>query len=524
MRLDNLTQSPIQSPLPKGTSLVGYGALIAGLKLEVPPPDPIAVVSSEKTRSDPGKNHASRGGFAIYERNYQVEQDLGSHLIFALRHEKIDLLILKQAFQTAGPAEMAAFVKEAPTSADRRRAWFLFEWLVGTKLDIPDADAGNYVDALDAQVWHTAASTNSPRHRVRDNLPGVRAFCPLVRRAAGSEDAPLSETAERRVREATGELGDDLLRRLKRRLLFKDSKTTFLIEGEKPPTPALQKWSEIVAAASKRPLDLNYLIKLQSSLIDDWRFVNPGLRTEGVFLGEHVENAPLANWIGAKPGDLADLVGGIIDADRRMAERNVDPIAHATAVGFGWVFVHPFQDGNGRIHRYLFQHVFAERGVLPLGISLPISTAIWSSPETIQEYYDVLRGYDVHRLPFIKWRPTEKGNVEVTNDTVDLYRYYDATDQALFLSRRVDDTLARDIPNELIEMKRRDQALDAIRAVVEMPDMQIDRFIGYVVQNNGSLSKSKKKSEFSALKDEEILAMEEAVREAFELAQAHPRP
>jgi hypothetical protein len=117
----------------------------------------------------------------------------------------------------------------------------------------------------------------------------------------------------------------------------------------------------------------------------------------------------------------------------------------------------------------------------------------------------------------IQWKPTEKGNVEVTNDTADLYRYYDATEQARFLSRRVEDALSRDIPNELLEMKRRDKALGELRSIVEMPDAQIDRFIGYVLQNQGSLSKSKRKKDFPDLTDGEVQSMESAVREAFEL-------
>jgi Fic family protein len=36
-----------------------------------------------------------------------------------------------------------------------------------------------------------------------------------------------------------------------------------------------------------------------------------------------------------------------------LRHSNVDPVCAAAAVSFGFVFIHPFEDGNGRIHRYL---------------------------------------------------------------------------------------------------------------------------------------------------------------------------
>ena len=31
----------------------------------------------------------------------------------------------------------------------------------------------------------------------------------------------------------------------------------------------------------------------------------------------------------------------------------MDPVIHSAAVAFGFVFIHPFMDGNGPLHRYL---------------------------------------------------------------------------------------------------------------------------------------------------------------------------
>jgi hypothetical protein len=51
--------------------------------------------------------------------------------------------------------------------------------MTGQRLPLPDARTGNYVEALDPGLYVTATPVNSPRHRVRDNLP---ASCPVLRK------------------------------------------------------------------------------------------------------------------------------------------------------------------------------------------------------------------------------------------------------------------------------------------------------------------------------------------------------
>ena len=36
-------------------------------------------------------------------------------------------------------------------------------------------------------------------------------------------------------------------------------------------------------------------------------------------------------------------------------------------------------------------------------------------------------------MPYMAWRPTPERNVEVLNQTADLYRYFDCTEEAEFL-------------------------------------------------------------------------------------------
>src|SRR5690606_3087823 len=131
---------------------------------------------------------------------------------------------------------------------------------------------------------------------------------------------------------------------------------------------------------------------------------------------------------------------------------------------FGFVFVHPFEDGNGRLHRYLIHHVLAEKGFTPEGLVFPVSYVIL---ERIKQYRQVLEAYSEPRLKFIKWRPTEKNNVEVLNETIDLYRYFDVTCQAEFLFNCIKETIETVLPSEIDYLMKHDEMKRFIESYIE---------------------------------------------------------
>jgi Fic family protein len=135
-------------------------------------------------------------------------------------------------------------------------------------------------------------------------------------------------------------------------------------------------------------------------VITDSRFIETGLRTEGGFVGEHdrVSGIPMPYHISARPDDLETLMSGLIDTYELLREGEFDAVLMATIIAFGFVFIHPFEDGNGRIHRYLFHHVLAEKEFVPKGVIFPVSAVIL---ERIDEYRKTLKHYSKPRLGFI---------------------------------------------------------------------------------------------------------------------------
>jgi hypothetical protein len=64
--------------------------------------------------------------------------DLFGHLRFAMRYEPIDLNVPVAFFEKVGRDDFETWVKSEPVGKYARRAWYLYEFLTGETLDIPD--------------------------------------------------------------------------------------------------------------------------------------------------------------------------------------------------------------------------------------------------------------------------------------------------------------------------------------------------------------------------------------------------
>ena len=493
--------------IPGGTRLVGLEALVQALAVPGPVRRP-SCVSKQHIRG----SRREVGAWIVFDKRYWPGDTFTDHLNFALRHEDLDLLILKRVFEAVPQAEVENIVRAAPTGIPARRAWYFYELLIGRALDVDDAPNAAAIDLLDPEAYFTGKPRLSKRHRVRDNLLGTGRFCPVIRRTkALTEFLELDLSAK--ARETVGRAGAHLIARAASFMLLADSRASFEIEGERPPRNRLERWGRAVLQAGKTRLTLDEIIRLQRILIEDTRFVLPGLRPDAVFLGERDHHGdPLPEFIGARPGDLDDLMGGLLEANDRMGNDGVDPVLQAAATAFGFVYVHPFQDGNGRMHRCLIHHVLAGGNFTPPGMVFPVSSVML---DRIDDYRTTLQSHSGPLMSYIEWRPTPERNVEVLNETADLYRYFDCTGEAEFLYSCVARTVERDLPREIDYLRRNDEATRRIMDAVEMPDRIAENLVLFIRQNSGSLSKNRREGDFKKLRDDEVTLVEGIVNDAF---------
>jgi hypothetical protein len=497
-----------EKTVPAEARLAGWAWLVHSFGVRAPVRR-LSAVSDQHVKA----SSREAGDWMIYDKRYWPGDSFGDHLGFALRHENLDLLVLKRIFDAVPQDIVAAFVRSAPTGAPNRRAWFLYEFMTGRTLDIEDAAEAGFTDLLDSRLYFTGAPVPSRRHKVRDNLLGNRDFCPIIRKTQKLTDFG-ARALGTKANDIIGHTGANVVARAASFLLLADSRASFEIEGEKPPRGRLERWGRAVLQAGKNKLTLDEIVRLHTVLIEDTRFTRAGLRPDGVFLGERDhEGDPLPEFIGARPDDLQTLMQGLIAANERMREGELDTVLQAAATAFGFVYIHPFQDGNGRLHRCLIHHVLAERKFTPPGMVFPVSPVML---DRIDVYRDTLRAHSGPLIDYIEWRPTPARNVEVQNETADLYRYFDCTEAAEFLYGCVERAIDKDLPREIDFLRRNDEAMRRVMNTVEMPDRMAENLVRFIRLNENMLGRKRREGEFEKLTDDEVASIEAIVREAFD--------
>lgn len=491
---------------PEKGKIAGYGAIIEAHQLNVPMPECLMLISHKNRKY-------ATSGWQVFTSRHEPEDILFKHLSFALKYEGVNLLVLVKLFTTVPKDELTEMLKLEPFSKWTRKLWFLYEWLMKDKLDIPDLTTGNYIPVIDEKQQYTIKGVRDQRQRVINNLPGTVDFCPLITRTK-KLDHYLSLELSVKNRDYVSSIHSDILQRTSAFLLLKDSRASFTIEGESPKSKRAAKWGQVIGQAGSNFLTKEELIRLQEIVIENARFVEMGFREKGGFVGAHNRTTgyPIPDHISARWQDVDQLINGLLNTHKILQESEIDAVLAAAIIAFGFVFIHPFEDGNGRIHRYLIHHVLAEKKFSQQGIIFPISAAIL---DCINDYREVLQSYSHPVLEFVEWEETPEHNIEVLNDTIDFYRYFDATRLAEFLYECVEDTMTRIIPEEVRFLQAYDEFKRYIDEEFEMPDRMVALLVRFLEQNGGKLSNRARAIELKALTDSEIIEIEKRFVEIF---------
>ncbi|AKU93075.1 Fic family protein [Vulgatibacter incomptus] len=418
--------------------------------------------------------------------------------------------MLAAAFRKIDPAEIEAWVRSEPTGAYSRRAWFLYETLTGTRLELDDVSAGSYVPALNPDLEFVAERRNSPRHRVIDNLLGGAGMCVSVRRTARLAEHAAARTDEEAKRLVAG-FDQTTLSRAVSYLYTKETRSSFAIEGESPSPNRAERFVASLRDAPNFDLgDKASFVDLQRQIVES-RYASLDWRDHQNFVGETISGyREKLHFICPRPGDVPQLITAWMAMAQRLIGSDVDPVIAAAAIAFAFVFIHPFEDGNGRLHRFLIHSVLARRGFSPPGIVFPVSASIVRSRHL---YDEALESFSKPLFEFIDWHFDDETELVVENETAHLYRYFDATALAEYLYDRVVDTVRHDLAEELGYVAVFDRALAGVREIVDMPDRRATLFVRLCMQNGGRLSNTKR-STFSELDDDEIRRLERSVQEA----------
>lgn len=450
-----------------------------------------------------------------FPSQYWPGDDPCDHLEFALKYDGTDLALLATVLAAIGAEPITRWVEATPKGKYTRRIWYLFEFLTGKRLPLADVTAGNYVDLLEpAEYFVRERPAKVRRQRVNDNLLGTADFCPSVRRTVAIS-AFIDRDLSARSRTLMSGYPPELLRRALGYLYAKETKSSFEIERITPDASRTERFVALLHAATRDDLCAKpRLVEIQNQIVDP-RFRANGYRTDQNYVGETVHYGhERIHYVCPGPELVEGLMSGVVAAHRLMESSGVHPVLHAALVGYGFVFVHPFGDGNGRIHRLLIHNVLARRGFAPAGMVFPVSAVMLKRPA---EYDASLEAFSKPITRLADYELDDSGRMMVRNGAVlaPLYRYPDMTAQVEALFAFIEQTVETELPAELSFLVNYDRTKRAMQEVVDLPDRHLDLFIRLCLQNHGRLSQAKRESTFRALRDDEIERLEQCVMDGY---------
>lgn len=494
---------------PTQTEPAGYARAILDYRLAVLPPDRLTFIApkgQQRTSIREGRTTV------VLPPGYRPGSALSDQLLFALKYDGVNLQVLSALFRRVDlegfEKELCSQIRRRPTGQYVRRLWFLYELLTERRLRVEDLAIGNYVPLLDPERYYSTPGVRSRRHRILDNLLGTARFCPMVRRTerlANDESDRLAEEAARIV----AEFDEDAIRRAVSYLYTKETRSSFGIEGEHPSPSRAERFVTLLRdVPAVDTLTHEVMARLQNATVDP-RFADSGYRTDQVYIGKQIDLVrQKIHFVAPRPQAVPSLMDGWLQCLRRIEGSSLDAVIQAAAIAFGFVFIHPFSDGNGRLHRLLIHYILARRGFTPKTLIFPVSAVML---QRRHEYDETLEAFSVPLMRVTDYEVDDEGVVTVSSDTSHLYRFFDATPMAEALYEWVRQTVRDEFRRELEFVVGFREIRRELESIVGMPDRQANLFVKLCLQNDGRLSPAKR-HHFSRLTDQEIGAMEKAVQ------------
>lgn len=432
---------------------------------------------------------------------YRPADSFRGHFEFGLKYERLHFEFFSRLFAQMDGEAIAAWVRDEPTGSYARRTAFFYEWFTGQQLAVPDtAPNVGYVDAIDAGCYLAAQQPQRVRRwRVNNNLPGWPDFCPMVWLGPANQRDWLYDVAAG-VQALDDTYGAELLVRSAAWLTFKESRASFAIEHEADKKDRVQRFAAAISAFSGQmpePLSVPSLLMLQKAVLGDGA-LRLGIRCSPVFIGQSSLRAQIVHYI----APCEDAVETMLEALRHfeLRTRGANTVVRAAAVAFAFVYLHPLADGNGRIHRFLVNHLLAADKAVPTNIVIPVSATIAGSAKGRAAYDQVLESISrpfmqtyADGYHFGQQRTCPDGVVSdfvftQTPDAQHVWRYLDLSAHARYLSGVLRQTVEHEMAQEALVLRQHDTARADIKNLLEMPDADADRIIRSLLQERWSVS------------------------------------
>lgn len=494
--------------------MIGYEFLVSRIPLRMPPiPVPAQVL--------PVTRIEALGERVAVPRHVAPSPDATvlDHVLFALKHEPMQLAVLLEALKQVPEAEIAQALTEQKQGSYLRKAAFLWERANAAAVQLPfDTTGGNYIDLFDPErYWTGPIWEKHAKYRINVNGIGPMSFCPVVRR----DDALAARGAvvlDRLRAWARDPVNVAMVDRVLSWAYLSETRDSFAIENETPSPDKERAFLDAMARLRERePLTEDYLVGLQNLVITGARGGEVAFRSQQNWLQRGGRGALSVQYVPPSPQDMQTLMSGLMQM-ANMSGGTVPPLVKAALVSFGFVFIHPFMDGNGRLSRLLAHHSLQAQGALPeIGGApaiLPLSVAMKRHE---QNYLLALQSFS--RPMRALWDVTAISEADFTfeyRSSPSLYAHWDGGTAARFLTFCAEEALAHSLIEETRYLQAYDRAWSRIDRTFDLPNRTINLLIQWIHQNGDRLPERRRNArELTGLKPEQIASIESIVADSF---------
>jgi hypothetical protein len=348
------------------------------------------------------------------------------------------------------------------------------------------------------------------RWRVDFNGLGSMRYCATVARTP-TLSRLLDSDVLTRAREFIASLPAEMQDRALSWAYLHETQDSFAIEKEAPSEDKAQRFVKLLRQAHERqPLSEDYLVGLQNICVTNPLHQAASYRSEQNHLQSGLRGAVGVTYVPLSPNMLTGLMAEWLEF-ANAAPTAVNPIIAAGIISFGFVFLHPFMDGNGRLSRFLIHHALCSSGKLENGLLLPVSIAMKRQE---QAYMEALQDFSkpVRERWKVRWVDELKYDFEFQGD-VSIYQFWDATHAVEFIARMADLALEVELRQETLFLQRYDKVLHAVNERYDVRGSTLSTLVMMCLDNAGSVSKNRRK-QFANLVPETIFDAIEAEAKA----------
>lgn len=427
---------------------------------------------------------------AVPQKLAPPEDDLLGNVLFALKHEGINLSILAQVLPQIPVTHFVQALRTAPNGVYIRKACYLREAFTGEAIEQPSPVRGAYIQLFDPERYITRPGDRNSKWRVEFNGLGDLSYCATVERTP-EITMLLEHDILGRAKEFIDALPPAMMDRAINWAYLHETQDSFAIEKEAPSEDKARRFIKLLRQAHERkPLTEDFLVNLQNATVANPLDLAAAFRHEQNHLGNGMQGAAGVTYVPPPP----DLCRELMESLMRFANEaptQIDPLVAAGIISFGFVFIHPFMDGNGRLSRFLIHQALCQAGALENGLLLPVSVAMKREERL---YLETLQAYSrpVREFWQVNWIDYEQFTFEFRGADA-VYRFWDATPSVVFTCLMAKRALEVELREETAFLEAYDAVHKAVDERFDVRGSDLSNLVMMCLTNGGTVSNNRRK-------------------------------